>query len=84
MSNGGMIYFIIEHPTRGTLQNTSEVGAPRWSWSRARSDDNVMRSYSEAEARETLETYVNPEAAEQCKVLRSPGPRELEWEVTPV
>jgi len=75
-----MSYYIIEHPTRGVLMDTSEVGEPRWSWSRPRNDEDVMRSFSPGEARKRLDTYVNSVLRPKCVILRSPGRDEIGWE----
>jgi hypothetical protein len=55
-----MVYYIIEHPTRGTLKDNSEYQEPHFSSSNLRSDDRNMRFFSPAAAIKGLERYVPP------------------------
>lgn len=58
-----MRYYIIEHPTRGTLQNSSEAGAPRWSWSKSRLDEDNVRSFGLWSAMEARAIYCDDKTA---------------------
>lgn len=78
-----MVYFIIEHPRKGILTVDSEVGAPRWSWSAARTSERAMRSFSEGEAQDTRETYTDPKTRDESQILRSPAHDEIEWTALP-
>lgn len=65
-----MKYYIIEHPTRGTLKDDSEVQEPRWSPTNLRSDDRNMRYFSLGAAIQGLERYVPPKLIGACYIMR--------------
>lgn len=71
-----MLYYIIEHPTRGTLLDRSEVDEPHFSWSNTRSDKRNMQSFSVAEAIKQRDRYVTADIRPFCQIRRS-----SDWEV---
>lgn len=72
-------YYIIEHPTRGTLQDNSVVGEVHWSWAGKRTDEDVMRFPTLTKAQETLKVLVPERLRERCYILAAPAEGEFEW-----
>jgi hypothetical protein len=73
-----MTYYIIEHPTRGTLRPDSEVGEPHFSWSGHRTDEKTAwRFESLKQAIRVLNSHITDvKTRNACQVRRSPSPDE--------
>lgn len=64
-----MMYYIIEHPTRGCLVEYDLVECkPRFSWSVLRTDPSIMAFYTKATLKAMLNRF-KPSVRDKCVVL---------------
>lgn len=78
------IYYIVEHPTRGTLKelDTDTTSGGRFSWSGQRSDAELAIQFPTVEAADRARDRLTDRIANECNILRAPVEKgEVEWEV---